>query len=323
MDRESGTTLCVASTGGHLDELSRIIRAVTPATPDVEWVTFDDPQIASSLRGEVVHFLPYIPPRGYKEIMRAVPLVSALLRSGRYSRIISTGSAIAIPFMALARRYRIPCHYVESAARSQGPSATGKVVSAFPWVTSYTQYSGWTSGKWHNRGSLFDRYEAVERPAAPEQAHRVVVTLGTMRKYGFRSAVESLALVLPEVLAPGAEVLWQVGVTDTTDLPIAAVDRIPAQELSAAVQAADLVISHAGVGSALTALDAGIGPVLLPRRHFRDEHVDDHQQLIAEELMGRGLAVSRAPAELSAENLRESMRIEVVTNESAFHFPLA
>lgn len=321
MPDEQGTTLCVASTGGHLDELARIVPAITPAARAVEWVTFDDPQVATALPGEVVHLLPYVPPRGYLELLRGLPPVRDLLRSGRYDRVVSTGSAVAIPFMALARRWGIPCHYVESAARSVGPSATGKVAAALPWVHCYTQHPGWASRRWHDRGSLFDRYHRV--PAKPSSVIRsAVVTLGTMRKYGFRAAVAALVGVLPEVLAPDAEVLWQVGSTDVADFGIAAHDRVPARDLRQAVQEADLVVSHAGVGSALTALDAGRCPVLLPRRAAFDEHVDDHQALIAAELAGRGLAVSRTPDRLTAADLLASRHTGVVADDSAFRFPL-
>jgi UDP-N-acetylglucosamine--N-acetylmuramyl-(pentapeptide) pyrophosphoryl-undecaprenol N-acetylglucosamine transferase len=124
-------------------------------------------------------------------------------------------------------------------------------------------------------------------------------------------------------VAPDAEILWQVGATDTTGLGITAHDRIPALELKQAIQNADLVVSHAGVGSALSALDAGRCPVLLPRSVAADEHVDDHQWLIADELADRGLAVRRAPGELVAADLDRARHTRVVTNESAFRFPLA
>ena len=56
--------------------------------------------------------------------------------------------------------------------------------------------------------------------------------------------------------------------------------------MQAAIDQADLVIAHAGIGSALTAFDAGLCPVLLPHSAARGEHVDDHQQLIADDLGG-------------------------------------
>jgi UDP-N-acetylglucosamine transferase subunit ALG13 len=66
---------------------------------------------------------------------------------------------------------------------------------------------------------------------------------------------------------------------------------MPAAEFEAALAEADLVIAHSGVGSALSALEAGRSPILVPRRVARSEHVDDHQVQVARALSGRGLAV--------------------------------
>ena len=164
-----------------------------------------------------------------------------------------------------------------------------------------------------------------ERIGADEAsgAQRVVVTLGTMRSYGFRSAVERLTRVLPEVLADDAEVLWQVGATDVSGLDVQPRDRVTAREMRSAIEAADLVVAHAGIGSALTVLDAGKCPVLLPRRCRRSEHVDDHQLMIAAELAGRGLAVTVDATAVTSADLRRAMGTSVNTRASARRFPLA
>jgi UDP-N-acetylglucosamine transferase subunit ALG13 len=185
----------------------------------------------------------------------------------------------------------------------------------------YTQYSSWAGGQWTYRGSVFDAYEATPQAPPPGGlARRVVVTMGTMKTYGFRRAVEALGKVLPEVLAPGAEVLWQTGVTNVSGLGIETHATMPAAKLREAMSAADLVIAHAGVGSALTALDEGKTPVLLPRRKAYGEMVDDHQLMIADELATRGLAVSRAPEDLTDVDLHWAMgnRVSAAAAKSSF-----
>jgi UDP-N-acetylglucosamine transferase subunit ALG13 len=134
--------------------------------------------------------------------------------------------------------------------------------------------------------------------------------------------VDAIARVLPEVAAPDVEVLWQTGVTDATGLDIDARDKVPAKELREAIAAADLVVAHAGIGSALTALDLGKCPVLLSRRQSQGEHVDDHQLMIAGELARRGLAVSRDPAELSGADLMTAMRTAISADDLARPFRL-
>ncbi|MBC7550376.1 MAG: hypothetical protein H7269_05680 [Cellulomonas sp.] len=67
---------------------------------------------------------------------------------------------------------------------------------------------------------------------------------------------------------------------------------MPADQLALAISEADVVICHAGTGAALTALEHGHRPVLVPRRAVHHERVDDHQLQIAHELNRRGLAVA-------------------------------
>jgi UDP-N-acetylglucosamine transferase subunit ALG13 len=105
---------------------------------------------------------------------------------------------------------------------------------------------------------------------------------------------------------PEAEVLWQTGPTDTTGLAIDATPDLPYPELMAAMRRADLVVSHAGVGSALGALEAGRMPILVPRRPEFDEIVDRHQQQAAHELEERGLALMREVDALTGEDLRRA-----------------
>lgn len=309
-----GPTLLVASTGGHLEELYRLKDSLVPASQGVEWVTFDAPQSRSLLDGETVHHVPYIAPRAYRAAASSLTSARRIIRTGGYARVVSTGSGIAVPLLAMARAHGTPCHYIESAARSRGPSFTGKVVARIPGVRPYTQYPGWSGPRWAYRGSIFDGFVA-DSPirVRSEPAARVVVTLGTMRTYGFRRAVEHLAKVLPEVTTPDAQVKWQVGVTELSGLQVhgRTFDTLPTHELRAAIAEADLVVAHAGVGSALTALEAGRAPVLLPRLQAHDEHVDDHQTYVADELSNRGLAVSRDPAELTAEDLVLAMSMSV------------
>jgi UDP-N-acetylglucosamine transferase subunit ALG13 len=320
----SGRTLLVASTGGHLEELVRLRSRLDPQPREVEWATFDDPQSRSLLRAEQVHHVEYIAPRAYGAAARAVGSAARILRRGGFDRVVSTGSGIAIPFLAVARARGIEGHYIESAARTEAPSMSGKVVSRLPGVRLYTQYRTWSGGRWGYSGSLFDGFRPVATPRPDGAlARRVVVTLGTMRTYPFRSAVQRLVEVLPDVLAPDAEVLWQVGVTDTSDLGVDGHDLVDATTMRAAVQEADLVIAHAGIGSALTALDAGLCPVLLPRTASRGEHVDEHQQLIARELAGRGLAVSCDAPAVTAEHLRSALATRVVVEDRPLPFTLS
>jgi UDP-N-acetylglucosamine--N-acetylmuramyl-(pentapeptide) pyrophosphoryl-undecaprenol N-acetylglucosamine transferase len=61
-----------------------------------------------------------------------------------------------------------------------------------------------------------------------------------------------------------------------------AVAFMPFDELNGRMREADVVVTHAGVGSVLCAREAGHVPVVVPRLHRFGEHVDDHQlELVA------------------------------------------
>ena len=315
--------LLVASTGGHLEELVRLRGRLGAAAESCVWATFEDDQSTSLLQGESVHHVHHIPPRGYRAAALATADAVRILRGGGFGAVVSTGSGIALPFFAAARVLGIPCHYIESAARSTGPSLTGKVLARVPGVRLYSQYPALWGPRWSYRGSLFDGFERVDRPLTTSASPgRVVVTLGTMRGYGFRRAVERLTRLLPEVSAPDVEVLWQTGATDVSGLGIGGRDLVPASELRAAVADADLVVAHAGVGSSLVSLDAGRVPVLLPRRAAHGEHVDDHQALISAHLDDLGIAVGRDVEDLTAHDLVAAASVSVRATERAQPFVL-
>lgn len=305
--RES-TTLLVASTGGHLKQLHRLHRRLAGVHGPFRWVTFDSPQSRSLLADETVEFVPFVGARDPLNVLRNAPEAHRMMRDHDIGTVVSTGAAVALPFFALARARGLRCHYIESAARSEGPSATGRLVSRIPGVFLYTQYPHWAGGQWNYRGSVFDSFSADEPSDRPTcEIQRVVVTLGTFRGYGFGRLVRRLLDVLP----PRAEVLWQTGDTDTSDLGIEGHYAIPDRDLTQAIREADVVVAHAGVGTALATLEVGKCPVLVPRRLAHGEHVDDHQTQIARELGARGLSRSVEADALALKDLLAAARRRV------------
>jgi UDP-N-acetylglucosamine--N-acetylmuramyl-(pentapeptide) pyrophosphoryl-undecaprenol N-acetylglucosamine transferase len=304
------TTLLVASTGGHLKQLHRLHRRLVGVDGPFRWATFDTPQSNSLLDGEPVDFVHFVGGRDPGNVLRNVPLAARILRENQIDTIVSTGSAMALPFFALGRAHGLRCHYVESAARSDGPSKTARMISQIPGVYLYTQYPAWADRKWHYRGSVFDSFAAASREAeGPPRLRKVVVSLGTFKDYGFERLVRRLLAILP----PDADVLWQTGDTDVSALGIVGHHAIPDRELTQAIREADVLVAHAGVGTALAALEVGKCPVLVPRRVVHGEHVDDHQTQIATELGNRGLAISTEADELTLDHLLAASQTRVTT----------
>jgi len=313
------STLLVSSVGGHLGDLHRLLPRLQGVDDERVWVTFDTPQSRSLLKDEEVVYVDYTGPRDLVNVLRHSLMASHLFRGRhQFSTVVSAGSGIALSFLPLGRMRGASCHYIECSARSVGPSMTGRLLSRVPGIHLYTQYSDWARPPWTFAGSVLDTFMPASR-RDEATIRRAVVTLGTMEDYEFRALVERALAILPA----DAEVLWQVGCTNVSDLPIVAHRQLPTRELQGAIEEADVVIAHAGCGSSVSALEAGKTPVLVPRRRSRGENVDDHQLLIADELSKRNLAVVRSVEKLTLDDLLLAARGSVLVDPQPAPFALA
>jgi UDP-N-acetylglucosamine--N-acetylmuramyl-(pentapeptide) pyrophosphoryl-undecaprenol N-acetylglucosamine transferase len=290
-------SLLVAATGGHLAQLVRLRARLGRLGEDVLWVTFDTSQSRALLAGEDVRYVAFTAPRDWRNIVRNAKVAHDVLRDESFGAVVSTGAGIALSFMPLARARGIECHYIESAARSLAPSVTGRILRYVPGVHVYTQYPAWARRPWRYAGSVFDGFE-VERIQEPAQVRRILVTLGTI-PYPFPRLVHRLEEIVPD----DVELLWQTGATDVNGLRGGASRTMLAKDLHEALHGVDVVVAHAGTGSALDAIEAGMCPILVPRQHAFAEHVDDHQRQVAEELDRRGLALHRRVDDLTPSDL--------------------
>ena len=76
---------------------------------------------------------------------------------------------------------------------------------------------------------------------------------------------------------PFDELVVQHGFSPRPQRARRAVAFMPFDEMVACFEAANVVITHAGVGSVLSAVRAGHTPIVVPRLRRLGEHVDDHQ----------------------------------------------
>lgn len=310
--------LCVATAGGHLQELHRLLPRLSDETIDPVWITHDTAQSRSLLAGAEVHYVHYATTHDPVTTLRNVPAAVKLVKKNRFDAVVSTGSSVAVSFLPLARAKRMPTHYIESATRLDSPSLTGKILARLPGIHLYTQHAVWADDSWHHRGSVFDGYRA-EPITDTKEIRRIVVSVGSARDYGYRRLIERLVEIVPD----GVDVLWQTGSTDVTGLDIDARPSVPFDELAAANADADVVVIHAGIGSSMTALEQGHMPVICPRRAHRKEHIDDHQVENGRLLGDQGLAVTRDADELTWADLVEAAAHRIVSDESPAPFRLS
>lgn len=305
------TALLVANNGGHVKQLHSLAPRLG-FDEDRVWVTVGSPQTETLLAGEDVLFVDYPDTRDVRAVARHARAAGALLRRRRFSKVVSTGSSLALSVLPQSALRGVDTAFIESATRFEGPSMSGRLLAAVPGVDVYTQYERRVTRRWRYGGSVFDGFEAVEgEPWEGSRPLRVVVTVGSTGQYGFRRLVERMVAVLPA----GAEVLWQTGSTDVGGLDVDARPSVPGDELDAAVRRADVVVAHAGTGTALGAVEAGKLPLIVPRRREHDEHVDDHQSEIAAALGGRGIALVREAGSLELADLLQAARTMVVRRE--------
>ena len=175
---------------------------------------------------------------------------------------------------------------------------------------------------------MFDGYRADPVPHRPTDQVRVVVTVGTATDFPFRRLFERLA----PLLAPDGplhrraglrpSVLWQTGDTPVDGLPIRPTPFLPAATLRAALTGSDIVVSHAGTGSALAALESGRFPLLVPRDVRYGEVGDNHQRQLGAELSRRGLCRYRDLEAITVDDLSMtlSMAVRRTSNPPPFTF---
>jgi UDP-N-acetylglucosamine--N-acetylmuramyl-(pentapeptide) pyrophosphoryl-undecaprenol N-acetylglucosamine transferase len=297
------TRLLIASTGGHLTELVLLAPRLSPPAREELWVTFDSKQSRTLLAGRNVQFIRDTPPRDWRGVLANIKTARRMLASSSIETVVSNGAGVALSFLPLARAKGIPTHYIECSARTEGPSVTGRILQRIPGIHLYTQHQDLVNGRWSYAGSVFDSYERVDLPT-PRSLQKVVVTIGTL-DFSFRRLLDRLKAVLPRQ----ADVVVQAGPDSARiDWPGASVETMMApDELGFAMKQADVVITHAGIGSALMAFEAGKSPILVPRRKSYAEHVDDHQMQIARRFGDRGLAVVADASMISLEHFTTAL----------------
>jgi UDP-N-acetylglucosamine transferase subunit ALG13 len=98
---------------------------------------------------------------------------------------------------------------------------------------------------------------------------------------------------------PDREVIAQVGPSEREFRSMTVERFVTPERFEALFSAADLVVAHAGMGTILSAMEAGKPLLVMPRRAALGEHRNDHQMATAMRLEDRlGLAVAWDEEEL-------------------------
>lgn len=300
----------VASTGGHLQQAVEWSKRLH-LHRDSLFVTFRNPQSESLLASRPALYVRYVPPRGGLAIFGAFRELVGEIDWKEYYGVLSTGAGFALAAVPFAKLHRKPFYYVESVSRFAGPSLTGRIMSILP-VDRYTQHNSYAGKKWKLAPSLMDAYIPALRnaPCAAGSGLRIFVTLGTIKPYRFDRMIDA---ILPS-LTLGDQIVWQTGESWREGLPGEAHREMSGSEFRRNCAEADVVITHAGVGTLMLLLDLGKVPIVYARSSAMNEHVDNHQQQVASDLVRRGLAL-HGPEMLTRDQLIEAGSTTVVRAE--------
>lgn len=142
----------------------------------------------------------------------------------------------------------------------------------------------------------------------------IFVTLGTHGQ-PFARLIRALDAL------PPADLVVQYGHSPAPQGVVRAVPFMTFSEVLEHIDAADTVITHAGVGSILCATRAGHTPIVVPRLERHGEHVDDHQVELTGALGDRGMVVPAWDVGHLAETLSTvpSRRARAVQSERPIH----
>lgn len=121
--------LLVCSPGGHLQQML----ALAPAWQDLErhWVTLRAPDTEHELAGEAVTWAHGPTNRSLAKLARNALLAREVLRTVDPDVVLSTGAALAVPFLLGARATGRRAVYVESFTRVEELSLSGRLVYPF------------------------------------------------------------------------------------------------------------------------------------------------------------------------------------------------
>ncbi len=239
-----------------------------------------------------------------------------ILRQEKPSVILTTGAGAVFWIALLGRLSGAKVILVESFARFEAPSKFGRMVK--PFATDVIAQSEQLKERWPD-ALVFDPFRRLEA-ARPPKKPLVLATVGATLPF------DRMTGGVVDLARSGAiteEVILQTGIGSKAAAEAERVRAFPAlsfEEMKAILRDADIVVTHGGTGSLITALREGCRVVAMPRQFARGEHYDDHQFEITTAFADRGLievAVEQDDLGPAIERARQKVPPMATTDPSA------
>jgi UDP-N-acetylglucosamine--N-acetylmuramyl-(pentapeptide) pyrophosphoryl-undecaprenol N-acetylglucosamine transferase len=277
--------LLAAVPGGHLAELWAL-RDAWQGRP-CAWFTLRSEHSASLLAHEQVFWGRGPTRRSLSGLFWNTIIAWRVLRTTRPRLVIASGSGLTVPLAWMAWLFRVRIVFLECGGRVDRPSVSFRLIAPIA-DRIYVQSAGLAELHPHARyaGRVpWCRYEQseIDTPTPPPKG--TLITVGTDEEYPFNRLLEAARDVdLPKPITV------QRGVS-TVEFGETCFDFAPASAIARSVLQAELVVSHAGIGSVMLAVASARRLIVMPRSAAFGEAIDDHQRAFAEELAARGIAV--------------------------------
>lgn len=141
----------------------------------------------------------------------------------------------------------------------------------------------------------------------------IFVTVGSL--YGFDRLIRAADAAAPQF--PQHEFFAQLGNGAYLPAHMPHARLLDRRAFKATIAATELIIAHAGMGSVITAMEAAIPIILVPRSSELGEHNTDHQMATARWLQDRpGVSVC-----FDAEELGSTIRAALANGDGAAQMP--
>jgi beta-1,4-N-acetylglucosaminyltransferase len=135
----------------------------------------------------------------------------------------------------------------------------------------------------------------------------------------FNRLLEAVKALVPLLPAP---VVVQHGHTPFSCVACMSREFLDTERFTEEIATAEVLILHAGAGSALHAIKARKVPVIVPRRSCFGEHVDDHQVEFARQLGAERLAVVVEDTGDLMQAVEEALAMQILVHSNQSQPPL-
>lgn len=140
----------------------------------------------------------------------------------------------------------------------------------------------------------------------------ILVTVGM--QLGFDRLIKAMDHLAPNL---GLPVIAQTGKGSYVPQHMEARPKIAPGEFEDLMRQAHLIVSHAGIGTVLTAARVGKPVLLMPRRADLGEHRNDHQLATARSLAGRsGILIAVDESELG-DRIAEGLQYNQISHRES------